>query len=522
MSPATANSTSPSARPALDALSGLAVHDERYLLKNLLGSGSYGAVYRALDLLSAKERPKFYAVKCQVKADPASRRATYQRREATIHSIVGVHPNIITLRETVETADFLFLVMDLCDGHDLFSAIESKAFVGHTELIQDGYAQILDAVSFCHKNGIYHRDLKPENILVSLDLRRLYLTDFGLATRDPDSVTIGCGSGYYMSPECLGSKAFRVPSFPNGPTDVWALGVILIAMCSGRLPWLRAELADANFEAYITNPFYFVEVLPITPAVNTLLRRVFRTRPEKRIPIAQLREAVLNLDTFYVEGHEVREFLEAVGPPGDAEEGEVDIADGCVHAPMSPAVVGGSGGTTGTESEGVITPETFPVIPQDSVPDVPLDAPAKGAVNHPLALDHPLAEDTPFLQIDSPFVPPINDSSFAQPGASPLLPQVVAGEGIAALFEEEMRNMFSGEKARRGVAGPREPKTAGVTSDTKGAAARIGAKGGLGAAQGARKESPKIRQRKVVRKEARDSRARTAAGLGAGLRLRSL
>ncbi|KAL1755176.1 kinase-like domain-containing protein [Schizophyllum commune] len=461
MSPATANSKSTSTRPALDALSGFAVKNDRYYLKDLLGSGSYGAVYKALDLLSAKERPKFYAVKCQVKADPTSRRALYQRRESTLHAIVSVHPNIVTLRETVETPDYLFLVMDLCDGHDLFAAIESKAFVGRTELIQDGYAQILDAVAFCHKNGIYHRDLKPENILVSLDLRRLYLTDFGLATRDPDSVTIGCGSGYYMSPECLGSKAFRVASFPNGPTDVWALGVILIAMSSGRLPWLRAELTDANFEAYITNPFYFVEVLPITNSVNAILRRIFRTRPEKRISIGQLKEAVMNLDTFYVEGHEVREFLEAVDPGAEAGDGEVDIADGCVHAPMSPAVVGSeSGGDEGSgldddtddDSEGVITPETFPVMPQDSVPDDPLDAPVtvKGVVNHPLAdaLHHPLA-DSPLLQADSPY-----------------LPQVAAGDGIAEVFEEEVRRMFAGGEGKK-VAGPRARHPAAGAKGTK-------------------------------------------------------
>ncbi|KAL1675757.1 kinase-like domain-containing protein [Schizophyllum commune] len=455
MSPATANSKSTSTRPALDALSGLAVKNDRYFLKDLLGSGSYGAVYKALDLLSAKERPKFYAVKCQVKADPTSRRALYQRRESTLHAIVSVHPNIVTLRETVETPDYLFLVMDLCDGHDLFAAIESKAFVGRTELIQDGYAQILDAVAFCHKNGIYHRDLKPENILVSLDLRRLYLTDFGLATRDPDSVTIGCGSGYYMSPECLGSKAFRVASFPNGPTDVWALGVILIAMSSGRLPWLRAELTDANFEAYITNPFYFVEVLPITNSVNAILRRIFRTRPEKRISIGQLKEAVMNLDTFYVEGHEVREFLEMGDPGQEVGEGEVDIADGCVHAPMSPAVVGSGSDAesddTDDDSEGVITPETFPVMPQDSVPDVDLDAQddspvtVKGVVNHPLAADydHPLV-DSSMVQADSPLIQ----------ADSPYLPQVVAGDGIAEVFEEEVRRMFAGGEGKK-VAGPR-------------------------------------------------------------------
>ncbi|KAL1720959.1 kinase-like domain-containing protein [Schizophyllum commune] len=497
MSPATANSKSTSTRPALDALSGLAVKNDRYYLKDLLGSGSYGAVYKALDLLSAKERPKFYAVKCQVKADPTSRRALYQRRESTLHAIVSVHPNIVTLRETVETPDYLFLVMDLCDGHDLFAAIESKAFVGRTELIQDGYAQILDAVAFCHKNGIYHRDLKPENILVSLDLRRLYLTDFGLATRDPDSVTIGCGSGYYMSPECLGSKAFRVASFPNGPTDVWALGVILIAMSSGRLPWLRAELTDANFEAYITNPFYFVEVLPITNSVNAILRRIFRTRPEKRISIGQLKEAVMNLDTFYVEGHEVREFLEAVDPEAEAGDGEVDIADGCVHAPMSPAVVGSvSDGDEGSEldddtdddSEGVITPETFPVMPQDSVPDDPLDAPVtvKGVVNHPLAddFDHPLA-DSPLLQADSPY-----------------LPQVVAGDGIAEVFEEEVRRMFAGGEGKK-VAGPREQGVAGPRARHPAASAKALAQSGI--------PSPREPILTRGRKVALDARAKNAA-----------
>lgn len=416
MSPAT---MSPSPRPAVDQLSGLAIKKERYLLDDLLGSGSYGAVYKALDLLSNKERPKLYAVKCQVKADANSRRAMYQQREANLHGLVSIHPSIVTLRETFETENYLCLVMDLCDGHDLFAAIESKAFVGRTELIQDGYSQILDAVHFCHKNGIYHRDLKPENILVSLDLRRLYLSDFGLATRDVESKTTGCGSGYYMSPECLGSKAFRLRSFPNGPTDVWALGVVLIAMVSGRLPWLRAELADRNFEAYITNPFYFVEVLPITAAVNVLLRRIFRTRPEKRIPIPDLRQGIMNLDTFYVEGEEVGEsYLEVVG-----EDGEADLSDGFVHAPMSPAMIGSG---TSEEEEEVITPETRPALLQDSVPDVQLDG-GNAAWSDPLN-----AVNDAFIGI-----------------GSPCLPEVVAGDAIAAVLEQEVRRMFVGVGAEK-------------------------------------------------------------------------
>ena len=67
-------------------------------------------------------------------------------------------------------------------------------------LITNVFLQILDAVEYCHEQGVYHRDLKPENVLCNEDGSRVVLADFGLATRQLVSDDLGVGSGYYMSP----------------------------------------------------------------------------------------------------------------------------------------------------------------------------------------------------------------------------------------------------------------------------------------------------------------------------------
>lgn len=166
-----------------------------------LGNGAYGVVYLAQDLAPRPHGAEYYAVKCVLKHERGSALARQQQREIAHHRAMSEHPNVVTLHAVVEEEFYTFLVLDLCDGGDLFNAImDRRTFANNTEAVRRMFLQVIDAVEACHASGIYHRDLKPENILCDKDDKNVYLADFGLSTRTRFSANFGCGSSFYMSP----------------------------------------------------------------------------------------------------------------------------------------------------------------------------------------------------------------------------------------------------------------------------------------------------------------------------------
>ncbi|KAL6299422.1 kinase-like domain-containing protein, partial [Sparassis latifolia] len=278
------------------------IDNGRLRLMERLGEGGYGVVYRAVDdsstTSSSHPAPKEYAVKVLVKAEPSGHYWHFQSREIAIHKFVSNHPNVLTLHEVIEDDWFIYLVLDYCPGGDLFTAIiERHSFCGKDDLVRKIFVQILDAVQHCHDKGIYHRDLKPENIMCSQDGTEIKLGDFGLATNSRMSNTFGCGSSYYVSPECIGVEFNKRP-YPTQHSDTWALGIILTNMIAGRSPWSYATKDDQCFLRYTANPNYLREMLPISEGASHILKRVFTFDPYTRISIPELREEILKLERF--------------------------------------------------------------------------------------------------------------------------------------------------------------------------------------------------------------------------------
>ena len=163
-------------------------------IETILGSGSFGVVYRAVDTRSGA----YYAVKRVEKT-------RYNPREIKLHKRVSFHPNILTVHREIDAGHYIFFVYDLCAG-DLHTVIKKLAFFRDDELIKSVFVQIIDALDFCHSRGVYHRDLKPENILVSSksgDIE-VFVADFGLATSNKMTES-SCGTPCFMSPgmHCL-------------------------------------------------------------------------------------------------------------------------------------------------------------------------------------------------------------------------------------------------------------------------------------------------------------------------------
>lgn len=174
----------------------------RLKLTRVLGSGSNGVIYHAVDLISGSS-PTEYAVKCLIRATKDTPRYNLQRQEIAFHKLLSHHPNVVTLHKVLEHKYYLFLVMDFCSEGDFFTYLSKrKQYRGDDRLVRDMLLQILSALEACHAAGISHRDIKPENILVSdtSEGTRLLLTDFGLATKNRASTSFGAGSSLYMSP----------------------------------------------------------------------------------------------------------------------------------------------------------------------------------------------------------------------------------------------------------------------------------------------------------------------------------
>ena len=199
------------------------------------------------------------------------------------------HPNIVKYHETYEDEKYIYLIMEYCDGGELFEAIMNKAneLVQFTEEEAKGMMRkLLHAISHCHSNGIAHRDIKPENILFSKKgvSGEIKLIDFGLATtsnKGNDLKTI-VGTPYYLAPEVLrGHYTFSC--------DVWSLGVLLYILLSGYLPFGGESTQEVLYKVTaFTEPSFSNQVWQnISPAAKDLIYQMLRPDPKDRITAAQ-------------------------------------------------------------------------------------------------------------------------------------------------------------------------------------------------------------------------------------------
>ncbi|KOS22343.1 Negative regulator of sexual conjugation and meiosis [Escovopsis weberi] len=397
-------------------------------LIDILGTGAYGVVYEAVDIHTRIH----YAVKCLSKFNPDGtplerRQKSYQQREIQLHYLASAHPNVVSVMKIVEDADSIYVILEYCPEGDLFLNITERGqYVGNDALVKSVFLQILDAVEHCHRLGIYHRDLKPENILVSNNGLTVKLADFGLATSDERSEDYGCGSTFYMSPECLDSSA-RKPYYMCAPNDVWSLGVILVNLTCGRNPWKQASFQDSTYRAYARSQDFLKTILPVSDELNHILGLIFQPNSKQRISLSELRERILACSRFTVPQIAPADLPTPPASPDPLieyaiEDDKMDAAPVCLepeHHLPPPAV--SSIEATGAplnycDDDGYMAQVALKQQQQQNLRQEYLAKPFKDDKprNVPGYLDYPAAKD-----YSGAFLPPV---SVAPPVAAPLPP----------------------------------------------------------------------------------------------------
>jgi eukaryotic-like serine/threonine-protein kinase len=208
----------------------------RYRILSLLGEGGTSEVYLAWD----EKRSVKVALKLLLEKNSAASLAAFQN-EAQALTLLQ-HPNIVTFYGMEQDGDNLFIVMDYIEGislsHEIRAARPDGLPLRHMlEIIQP----ICSALNYAHQKGIVHCDIKPGNIMIRSQ-GDVLLTDFGIARVKGENSAMmqGAGTLAYMSPE-------QVQGLPLTPQmDIYALGVVLYEMATGRKPFIGRQSPEGG------------------------------------------------------------------------------------------------------------------------------------------------------------------------------------------------------------------------------------------------------------------------------------
>lgn len=212
-------------------------HVDRYEMRELLGQGGFGQVWRAYDpALDREVALKILRPDCDAGPEHLEVLLTEARRAAPL----GSHSGIVQVHDVQQRGNFGFIVCELVSGCDLQDWLEENTPTPAeaARIVAD----VADALHQAHLKGIVHRDVKPRNILLDKD-EKVYVTDFGLAVteegqlREPGGV---CGTFAYLAPEQARGGSSNV----DGRTDVYALGVVLYQLLVNRLPFRASSVDD--------------------------------------------------------------------------------------------------------------------------------------------------------------------------------------------------------------------------------------------------------------------------------------
>ncbi len=251
---------------------------DRYRIARQLGQGGMGAVYRAWDTrLNISVAIKEMLSQPGLDAYTLAALRTQFQQEAAILARLN-HPNLVRVTDFFEEGGNAYLVMDFMEGESLADRIVQQGRLPEAEVLTWAL-QLLDALAYCHNQGVIHRDIKPQNVIIRPDGRAV-LVDFGLVKlwdpNAPQTKTVMRGMG---TPEYAPPEQYSAQSGHTDPrSDLYSLGATLYHALTGRIPPTATHrIVDPNSLVPIA------AVIPgVTPRVQQAVMRALELQPSTR------------------------------------------------------------------------------------------------------------------------------------------------------------------------------------------------------------------------------------------------
>ncbi|HSK74679.1 MAG TPA: serine/threonine-protein kinase, partial [Pyrinomonadaceae bacterium] len=273
-----------------------------YVLAEKVGHGGFGDVWRAekhTALSVSSVALKFFRPKETEQVDIAE-----VKRELEVWQKVSGLPNIISAIEADFVEDYIYIVSEFAEGGSMQKWLAANG--GKAESVEQAVSitlEILNGLDHLHRTGFIHRDIKPANILIRKGT--FCLADFGV-TREvkTHSITMHTAGTYqYMPPEAFSKKPIVTPA-----TDIWAVGVILQELLTGRLPFPPDEIPSLMYSILNDEP----EEMPpdIPKPLHEIVHRALQKQREDRYSTAQEMMTALNeaqTEIFQAEEPQVEE-----------------------------------------------------------------------------------------------------------------------------------------------------------------------------------------------------------------------
>src|SRR5881392_1486155 len=277
---------------------GATVISGRYQLGDRLGSGGMSTVYKAVDRVL--ERTVAVKVLAEHLSDDEKFVARFRREALAVAKLI--HPNIVQVYDTGVDESRHYIVMEYVEGRSGAQLLQSRGRIGPEAAVEIG-VQSCAGLEYAHRQGIIHRDVKPGNLMViggpagrhnspatahdpPTGEMTVKLTDFGIARAAEQTRLTQVGS-------VVGTAAYLAPEQARGDeatpaSDVYALGVVIYQLLTGRLPWegsTLAELAIRRENERPLAPSSYDSAVPET--LSTAVLRALEGDPERRYTTAR-------------------------------------------------------------------------------------------------------------------------------------------------------------------------------------------------------------------------------------------